>query len=165
VGRLTEQKDIPTTLRAFERISKSQDVELVLLGEGELRGKLRDLAWDLGIEESVHMPGFVDNPFPYMRAADVLVLSSRWEGFGNVLVEAMACGTPVVSTECPGGPPEILRDGKYGKLVPVGDHKALADAVTQTLENPIGASRFVDRAIDFDYQKITKNYEDCIFTY
>jgi glycosyltransferase involved in cell wall biosynthesis len=117
------------------------------------------VAHDLSIVEDVHMPGFVDNPFGYMNAADVFVLSSRWEGFGNVLVEAMACGTPVVSTDCPSGPAEILEDGKWGHLVPVGDDEALAEAIVDTLDKPpVSSEQLVKRAKDFVPEKIARQY-------
>jgi len=163
VGSLTEQKDIQTTIKAFKKITECRDAQLLILGKGEQRDGLIRLATTLGIEDSVHLPGFVDNPFAYMSEADVFVLSSRWEGFGHVIVEAMACGTPVVSTNCPGGPAEILENGKYGALVPVGDTTALANAVVQLLENPLEKEILLERAVDFDYKRITSQYEDVIF--
>jgi len=94
------------------------------------------LAHQLGVGNDVAFPGFVENPFAYMARASVFVLSSAWEGFGNVIVEALACGCPVVSTDCPSGPAEILENGKYGPLVPVGDDEALADAILSMLSTP-----------------------------
>jgi len=163
VGRLSKQKDISTILRAFAQISDSRDIELIILGKGNEEEKLNRLAQDLGIMGEVHFLGFVDNPFKYMSMADVFVLSSRWEGFGNVLVEAMACGTPVVSTDCPGGPSEILSNGKYGELVPVGDSKALARAIERTLTSPPDDSLLIRRAGDFDSDRITSKYEELLF--
>lgn len=159
VGRFNEEKDILTTVRAFAQVVPERDVELLLLGKGPQKEKLTELATDLDIKERVHMPGFVDNPFRYVHSSDVFVLSSRWEGFGNVLVEAMACGTPVVATNCPGGPSEILDEGTYGNLVPVGDEKALASAIERTLDDPLDESTLIDRALDFDYEDITDQYK------
>lgn len=133
VGRLTAQKDFATLIRAFARLRARQPARLVILGEGELRPALEALAAELGVQADVSLPGFVDNPFAYMRRSALFVLSSAWEGFGNVLAEAMACGCAVVSTDCPSGPAEILENGRWGRLVPVGDAPALADAMAATL--------------------------------
>ncbi len=133
VGRLTAQKDFSTLIRAFAAFRRTQPARLVILGEGELRGELEALISELDIVSDVAMPGFVTNPYAWMRQAALFVLSSAWEGFGNVLAEAMACGTPVVSTDCPSGPAEILEDGKWGRLVPVGDVPALTRAIAETL--------------------------------
>jgi glycosyltransferase involved in cell wall biosynthesis len=108
----------------------------MILGEGELRADLERLAEQLGIAEDFALPGFVQNPYPYLKRAAVFVLSSRWEGLPTVLVEALALGTPVVSTDCPSGPREILADGKWGRLVPVGDAGKLAEAILETLRQP-----------------------------
>lgn len=129
VGRLAEEKDFPTLIRAFALVKKERPVRLVILGEGEDRSKIESLVRKLGLEKEVALPGFVENPYKYMKRAAVFVLSSRWEGFGNVLVEAMTLGTPVVSTDCPSGPAEILEGGKWGRLVPVGDVGGLARAI------------------------------------
>ncbi|MFP4561563.1 MAG: glycosyltransferase [Thiohalorhabdus sp.] len=137
VGRLNRQKDFPTLLEAFARLREQRPARLVILGEGPDREELEGLAARLGITESLDMPGFTDNPYPYMRRADLFVLSSAWEGSPNALTEALALGTPVVSTDCPSGPREILEDGRYGPLVPVGDPAALSEAMAATLENPL----------------------------
>jgi len=133
VGRLTKQKDYPTLLRAFSIVSRKVSCKLVILGEGEERKELEELVKDLGLEGTVDMPGFVENPFAYMARASVFVLSSLWEGLPNVLIQAMVCGTPVVATDCPSGPREILEDGRYGNLVPPGDPKQLAEAILMNL--------------------------------
>lgn len=135
VGRLTPAKDYSTLIRAFALVRKKMPARLMILGEGEERPKLEALIKELGLEQDVVLPGFVNNPYKYMKHATVFVLSSRWEGFGNVLVEAMALGTPVVSTDCPSGPLEILDGGKHGKLVPVGDPNLMAKAILETLED------------------------------
>ncbi len=135
VGELSEQKDFRTLIRAFDRVIKERQARLVILGEGPKRDELEALVTELELREYVSMPGFVDNPYAYMSKADVFVLSSRWEGCPNVLIEAIACGAPVVSTNCPSGPEEILQKGKYGLLVPVGDKKRMARSMTNVLAN------------------------------
>lgn len=136
VGRLHEQKDYGSLLRAFARVVKRRPSHLVILGEGGDREKLRSLADSLGIASYVHLLGYKANALAYMRQAAAFVLSSRAEGFGNVIVEALACGAPVISTDCPHGPREILADGRFGTLVPVGDIDALAQAIAASLDRP-----------------------------
>lgn len=159
VGRLTYQKDFETLLRAFSKINKKlKNTKLIILGEGEDREKLQELIIERGLKNDVSIPGFADNPYAYMAKSDVFVLSSRFEGFGNVIVEAMACGTSVVSTDCPSGPREILEDGKFGKLVSVGDYKEMAKAIEETLENSMDSKILQKRAKDFDIEKISEKY-------
>lgn len=154
VGRLIPQKDFPTLMRAFARVRQQRPARLVILGEGPERRSLESLAVDLGVSDDCALPGFVSNPYKYMKSASVFALSSRWEGFGNVVVEAMSCGTPVVCTDCPSGPSEILESGTWGRLVPVADVDALALAIGDTLDSPgidprARAEYFsVDRAAD-----------------
>jgi len=133
-GRLKPQKDFPTLLHAFSILHQERQARLVILGDGPEHTALSKLARDLGIAMDVDLPGFRENPYPLMRAANLVVLSSRYEGSPNVLVEAMALGTKVVATDCPSGPREILQGGKYGTLVPVGDCHALAAAMAQALD-------------------------------
>lgn len=133
IGRLHPQKDYPTLLQAFAKVRQKRPARLLILGEGKERPMLEALLKSLGLEQDVSLPGFVMNPFAYMARASVFVLSSRWEGLPTVLIEALCCGTRVVSTDCPSGPREILRDGKYGQLVPVGDVGALARAIETAL--------------------------------
>jgi glycosyltransferase involved in cell wall biosynthesis len=156
-GRLTASKDFQTLIRAFALVRSQRDARLVILGEGEERAMLQRLVRELGIERDCMLPGFVDNPYQYMRHAAVFVLSSRWEGFGNVLAEAMACGCPVVSTDCPNGPREILEDGRYGRLVPVRDADALARAIHATLEQRPDADS-VERAMAFGLDTALEKY-------
>lgn len=132
-GRLTFQKDFETLIRAFGIVRGSHDARLAIIGEGPDREQLQHLIEQLGLGGVVELAGFVSNPFAWMRAASVFVLSSRYEGLPGVLIQAMACGTAVVSTDCPTGPREILQDGKWGPLVPVGDPDALARAVVDQL--------------------------------
>lgn len=133
VGRLYPQKDYPTLIRAFAQVRQVLPSRLVILGEGPEAANLNTLINELGLEENVGLLGFVNNPYAYMERAAVFVLSSAWEGFGNVLVEALAVGTPVVSTNCESGPAEILADGKYGDLTPVGDSNKMAEAILNVL--------------------------------
>jgi glycosyltransferase involved in cell wall biosynthesis len=149
VGRLVPQKDYPTLLRAFAEVRKKRDAQLIILGEGPERGELMELADTLGIAHRLSLPGFVADPFNYMRAASVFVLSSRVEGFGNVLAEALACGTPVLSTDCPFGPAEILDNGRYGPLVPVGDVAALASAIASAMDTPLPKATLQKRGMEF----------------
>ena len=133
VGRLSPQKDFPTLIRAFARIRERQPARLMVLGEGEERSQLECMVREFGLQDNVDLPGFFNNPYSSMRRSAVFVLSSLWEGLPNSLVEALACGCPVVSTDCPSGPREILDGGKYGHLVPVGDAEALARAIESVL--------------------------------
>lgn len=157
-GRLEPQKDFATLLRAFARVRRRRDVRLAVLGEGRQRAALQALARELAVDDAVDMPGFVANPWAYMARAALFVLSSRFEGFSNVLVEAMTCGCPVVSTDCPSGPAEILGGGQYGKLVPVGDAAALADAIEQALDDPPDRARLQARAQEFSVERARDRY-------
>ncbi len=136
VGRLTAQKDFPLLIKAFAEIHRTRPARLLILGDGSDRSILLSLVANLGVEKDVSLPGFVHNPYPYMKHAAVFVLSSQWEGLPTVLVEALYCGAPIVSTDCHSGPRQILKDGAYGRLVPVGDQKSLASAILQTLDSP-----------------------------
>lgn len=158
VGRLEAQKDFETLLRAFARVRARRPVRLIILGEGSLRGALEQLARTLSVNQDLSMPGFSQNPFAYLAKADLFVLSSIHEGFGNVLVEAMACGTPVVSTDCPAGPNEILEGGRYGPLVPIGDVEALASAIEAQLDDPTPAHLLQARASEFTVDASVEAY-------
>ena len=158
VGRLTKQKDFPTLLRAFAIVRRQLPVRLIILGEGEERPSLESLIRKLNIESDVKLMGFVENPYMYMSKVSMLVLSSVWEGFGNVLVEAMAAGTPVLSTNCPSGPAEILERGKYGKLVPIGDEECLAEGIIETLKQKPDSLKLQQRAANFSVKQATVNY-------
>lgn len=149
VGRLTVQKDYPTLIRAFARIRATRTAHLVILGDGRQRHRLKKLVHKLKLAEDVAFLGYVDNPFAWMSKAAVLVLSSAWEGLPGVIIEALACGCPVVSTDCPSGPREILQDGRIGPLVPVHDDSALAAAILQVLSSPPDRTKLIQRANDF----------------
>jgi len=161
VGRLTKAKDHPTLIRAFARIRREHSARLMILGEGEDRPNLEALIRELDLEEDVSLPGFVDNPFQYMKRASVFVLSSRWEGLPNTLIQAMAVGTPVVSTDCPSGPAEILEGGQWGRLVPVGDVEEMAAAIIATLNDP-NHPDVSKRAQHFGVEKSVQAYLDVL---
>jgi glycosyltransferase involved in cell wall biosynthesis len=137
VGRLTGQKAFDVLIRAFALVRKDRDLRLLILGEGEERPSLEALIKEHQLEQDVSLPGFVTNPYAYMKQAAAFILSSRWEGLPTVMVEAMALGTPIISTDCPSGPQEILMGGKFGRLVPVDDPFALATAITATLTSNV----------------------------
>ncbi len=158
VGRLTAAKDYPTLLRAFARLRARRAARLFILGEGELRDELQSLAASLNLSAEVQWAGFDPNPYRYIKRSAVLVLSSAWEGFGNVLVEALACGTQVVATDCPGGPAEILARGAYGRLAPVGDEASLAQAMEAALDEPLSPESLRRRAQDFSVEAALARY-------
>lgn len=158
VGRLTPQKNHEMLLRAFPSVRERRDARLVVAGTGPERDDLLALAGALGIDDAVSLPGYVENAYGYMRRASVFALSSRHEGLPTVLIEALACGCPVVSTDCPSGPREILADGEYGRLVPVGDPDALSDALVATLDNPPAAAPLRERADDFAAPRAIEEY-------
>lgn len=158
VGRLTRQKDFASLLNAFAAVARATDISLIILGDGPQKGELLDLARELGIANNVDFRGFVKNPYEFMKEAAGLVLSSRWEGLPTVLIEAMACGCPVVSTDCPGGSREILENGIYGELVRLDDISALTAAMYRMLEKPIPAQVLKRRAMDFSIESATCRY-------
>jgi glycosyltransferase involved in cell wall biosynthesis len=161
VGRLSEQKDFPILIRAFERVRRNRPARLLILGEGEERPALEAEVRQRGLEQDVSLPGFVPNPYPYMVRAGAFVLSSRWEGLPGVLIEALYCGAPLVATDCPSGPREILADGRYGQLVPVGDTGALAGAIEMALK---GAAPRPPREAwnSFEQEAVVSEYIDTL---
>jgi glycosyltransferase involved in cell wall biosynthesis len=162
-GRLVPQKNYPLLLNAMKRVLEHRPARLFVLGKGPQLASLQALAGKLGIASSVHFAGFQSNPFKFMARAKVFALSSLWEGFGNVLVEAMACGIPVVATRCPSGPEEIVTDGVNGLLVPSGDPDALAAAILRLLEDEAVRRRLSEaalkRAEDFRAERMISGYE------
>ncbi|MFO1432060.1 MAG: glycosyltransferase [Candidatus Competibacteraceae bacterium] len=169
VGRLGRQKDFSTLLHAFARVRATRPLRLMILGEAsdpgeqdDRQAKLTALADELGITNDFALLGFVPNPFAYMARAAVLVLSSVYEGFPNVLVEAMACGCPVVSTDCPSGPSEILDNGRFGPLVPVGDEAAMAAAIASVLDRPVDKEQLRARAAVFSFDRAIDSYEEIL---
>ena len=157
-GTLKAQKDHATLIRAFGLLPASLHAKLTILGEGALRPELEALVQQLGLQGRVAMPGFVVDPYPWYRTADLFVLSSRWEGFGNVIVEALECGVPVVSTDCQSGPAEILENGRIGKLVPIQDPVALAAGMATSLTEPVDRDLLMRRARDFSVSAIADQY-------
>lgn len=158
IGRLTEQKNFSVLIEAFHLLLKRKDARLIILGEGELRSELEQLAEKLGVSDNIDMPGFNSNPYSHLRRANAFVLSSKFEGLPTALIESIACGCPVVSTDCPSGPYEILDGGKYGKLVPVDDVAALTDAMADILENPIAPDILEERSQIFSMEVISREY-------
>ena len=166
VGRYHPNKDFPTLIRAFAKVRAGRPARLVILGDAA-PGKKRDkyladiqaLVAELGIGDDIDFPGFTINPYRYMSRAALFVLSSLREGFPNVLVEAMACGCPVVATDCPHGPPEILDNGTYGRIVPMRAVDAMAEAIARTLDVPISAERLKARASEFTAERAVERYE------
>jgi len=164
VGRLHPQKGFTYLLKAFKIVRENRiNADLTILGEGREEVNLKNLTRDLGLDNQVVFAGFQENPYKYMKNSDIFVLSSIFEGFGNVLIEAMACGIPVISTRCPSGPDEIITNNVNGVLVPVRDEKALADAMINLLKDRNKAERMtkegIKRANDFDIEKMVKEYE------
>lgn len=159
VGALTELKDFPTLIRAFARVASTRAASLVILGEGEERQNLGNLAKELGVADRVILPGFVENPFAYMKRASVVVLSSRYEGLPNALLQGLAVGLPLVSTDCPsGGPKEILEGGRWGRLVPVNDCEAMAAAITAALDGSLEQPSLAFVKDRYDADVISRRY-------
>ena len=143
------QKNYPILLRAVARLRADRPVRLIILVEGSQRSALEAQVREMGLESCVSMPGFVTNPIAHMARANALVLSSAWEGLPGVLIEAMGAGCPVVATDCPSGPREILENGRYGPLVPVDDDAALATAIASVLDKPPASALLKQRADAF----------------
>ncbi len=162
-GRLTAQKAHEHLLHAFKYVKEQVDCKLFLLGDGELKPYLERLVQHLALQDDVHLIGWRKNPFVIMARCDLFVLSSRWEGFGNVIIEAMALGLPIISTDCPSGPSEILGQGKYGILVPPEDDKALANAIISLAKDPLLRKRYgnagLKRSADFSLTQMVHAYE------
>ena len=162
VGRLEPQKDFSTLIHAVARLWRARPVHLVIAGEGVMRAALTLEIKRLGLGNAVHLVGWVDAPAVLMHRASLFVLSSLYEGLPGVLIEAMGCGCPVVATDCPSGPREILLDGRYGPLVPVGDVQALADAMQASLDQPVAREQLLARASDFSIATSTERFERLI---
>lgn len=162
-GRLESQKDYPTLLRALVRVRAVFDANLLILGDGALRQELEKLRDNLGLADCVTFKGFVHDPDTYMLKANAFVHSARYEGFGLVLAEALSCGCPIVSTDSPGGTREVLADGKFGTLVPVGDDAAMADAIVQVLKGEVTFPDPSEHLHQFDIEQVTDAYLSVLF--
>ena len=166
VGRLAGQKDLPTLISAFAIARRQRPLRLVLLGEKNPtaagKGDIHDLVERAGIADDVAFLGYDPNPIRYMARADLFLLSSRFEGFPNVLLEALAAGCPVVSTDCPSGPFELLDGGRYGRLVPVGDPEAMAEAILESLDEPHDKAALEARAALFDFDCSVEAYRNVL---
>lgn len=158
IGRLARQKSFDTLIKAFSLVSKHLPTRLLLIGDGKEKANLQGLCKDLGVERKVDFLGYQKNPYPYLRLANLFVLSSAWEGSPNVLIEALSLGVPVVATDCPSGPREILENGRYGPLVAVGDHLELASAIKKVLSHPLPAEVLREAARPFHADSATRQY-------
>ncbi|MBW9257354.1 MAG: glycosyltransferase [Candidatus Thiodiazotropha sp. (ex. Lucinisca nassula)] len=158
IGGLRRQKDFPTLLRAFAQLRRQQPCRLMILGQGNKEAQLKQLAGELAIEEDFRLVGFVDNPYVYLKHAGLFVLSSLWEGSPNVLTEALALGTPSVSTDCPSGPFEITRAGEVVPLVEVGDVDGLAKAMLQTLNEPLDPKKLQSAVSEYTLERSARSY-------
>ncbi|WP_075109832.1 glycosyltransferase [Halofilum ochraceum] len=158
VGSLEPRKDFATLVRAFGLLRRTRVLRLVILGQGGERGRLEALARELGVSEDMRLPGFESNPYRWMRRAAVFVLCSRREGSGAVLVEALACGTPAVATDCPTGPGDILQHGRIGPVIPVGDEQKLTTAIEQMLDQPPPAETLRAAVESFDARASARRY-------
>ena len=162
-GRLTEQKDFHTLIRAFAIVRASINAKLMILGEGEERSSLEDLIYQLNLKEDIELRGYVENPFSYMARASLFVLSSLWEGSPTVLIEALALGIPVVATDCPGGSKEILENGKYGTLVPVGNSERIAKAILEVLHKKTDKAMIKRRGMEYSAQRSAEQYLQLLY--
>jgi glycosyltransferase involved in cell wall biosynthesis len=166
-GRLVKQKNIPLLIGAFNMIKNNINANLVILGDGEEEDNLKRLTIQLNLEGRIIFKKFMTNPYKYMANAEVFVLPSSYEGFGNVLIEAMACGTPVVSTRCPHGPDEIIEDGINGFLVPVDNPQKMGETILRILDDTSLRGKLVARGMQrvksFDISEIVRKYESLIF--
>jgi glycosyltransferase involved in cell wall biosynthesis len=158
VGRLTTAKNYPMMLRAFAILRRYRHARLLILGNGPLRDSLAALVTELGVSEDVELHGYTDNPYAFMSRANLFVLSSSWEGFPTVLVEALACGSPAVATDCPSGPREILLDGALGELALVDDEQAFAAAMMRALDAPPRREALVERGRNFSVERAADIY-------
>lgn len=163
VGKFKREKAFHVLVSAMRRVCDQVDAQLVVLGDGDLRAGLEAQISDLDLSDRVSLPGFVHDTSPWYANADLFVMSSTSEGFGNVIVEALQYGVPVVSTDCPSGPREILADGEYGRLVPCNDPQALADAMLAALQETPDREKLQRRARDFAPDRIALEYLDVMF--
>jgi glycosyltransferase involved in cell wall biosynthesis len=166
IGRFVREKSFDYLIESFHYLKNiiNIDARLIILGDGEERVYLEELVKKLSLEDCIDMPGVIHNVWPYLSKADVFVLSSKMEALGIVLVEALACGTNVVSTDCLFGPSEILEDGKFGRLVMVGDVNGMAVAIKETLSHPMPSELLKQRAMDFSVNRSVEMYDKLILS-
>ena len=161
IGRLTKQKNHITLLKAFNKIHSNIDCNLYIIGEGSERRNLEKFIKNNNIDDKVKLLGYQNNPWKFLSKSNLFVLPSIWEGFGNVIVESMLIGIPVISSDCPSGPREILNNGKSGKLFQVGDYNHLANIIKETISSD--NSKLINyaklRSKDFTIEKITQEYQ------
>jgi len=162
VGRLEPAKGFSMLIKAMSILDDEMKLKLIILGEGSLKQELLELVNDLGLEDCVSLPGFVKNPYAYMRKADVFVLSSFYEGMPNVMVQAMAAGTSIVSTNCPTGPEELLENGKLGVLVPVGDSSQLAVGISKVLDSPWSKFQLQEKVAQYRIENVSLVFEELV---
>jgi glycosyltransferase involved in cell wall biosynthesis len=162
IGRLSIQKNFSLLLKAFSQLENRQNVRLIILGDGPDLENLIALSDELNIRDYVDFPGFMENPFPILSRAGVFVLSSKWEGFANVVIEALACKVPIVATDCPGGPLDILAGKPFARIVPVDDPIAMARAIGDLLTTEVERAPIADYARNFDIRDIAQQYIDLI---
>lgn len=160
-GRLTDQKDYPTMLNSLVEVLKKRQVKLIIMGTGTLEVELKELVNKMGINKEVDFIGFQNNPYKFFEKSDLFVHSAKYEGFGNVFIESIACGIPIVTTDCD-SPREIILNDDHGKIVPVGDYNKLAEAVIDTLSKAKNLEALENRAKDFSIKKISKKYLNCL---
>jgi glycosyltransferase involved in cell wall biosynthesis len=158
VGRLASSKDFITLIEAFAQLRQYRSCRLIILGEGPERERIESRVREVGLQADVDLPGYISDPLPWMAHSDVFVLSSRYEGLSNVLIEALAAGTPVVSTNCPSGSAEILQNGRLGPLVPVGDSEAMAEAVGSVLDHPLAPEQLREGLERFQSDQVARQY-------
>ena len=162
LGELSCRKDFATLIRAFAKVRRELPCRLMILGRGREQDRLWELARELGVAEAVALPGYVAVPYPWLAQASLFAFTSRWEGLGFALIEALAVGIPVVSTDCPSGPREILRDGRYGRLVPVADAEALAEAMSATLRHPLPGHLLQEAARPYEIERAALAYAEAL---
>ena len=169
IGRLTRPKNYPLLLQAFAEVSKQKPVSLIILGQGALRDELISLGKSLGIQDNISFIGFQKNPFSWLKRSDLFILSSDWEGFGNVIIEAMACGIPVISTDCSSGPSEIIQSGNNGLLVPTGSINDLSGAIVRLLTDMNLRKKIASQALldlkRFDHRHIVGEYQKVLMSF
>ena len=161
VGRLAVEKNFEILIRSFARLRHLENLKLVILG-GELRQALQSQINDNGLSDVISMPGWTANPYAFMSRADVYVMSSNWEGFPMVLIEALVCGCKIVSTDCVSGPREALDHGRFGILVPVDDEEAMSDAISNALDSVADREKLISRALEFSPKNFLVQFDQLV---